>query len=553
MNFNIRVSWPAWLGINSLADIIVSIFSKMWYSLITDIEYESRIKWWVNYFDINISSDNSIFLTKEVDSILVFNLESLNKSLNSLKNNSTIFLNSKIVNSFTQENKDFLSSKNIKIISLNINDKYDNTYLLRAFCKYFSIDKNFVIDALKEIFEKKGSEVLQKNLDIFNNTDIAKKWKISFLKIWEEKNTIYWNKSIAYWAIESDLEYYSAYPMTPASTILTEIINSNKVTYLQAEDEISVINSALWASFIWARSMVWTSWWWFALMSEALSFAIQAEIGVVVVLSQRAGPSTWTPTYHETWDINYALNPTFWDFEHIVLTPSSLEESYYFAWYSLNLADKYQSPVILLTDKQASEMVWTIWELKYCEVKRWKILENPPLDYKRYDLSFDDGISPRVVVGTLNGDFIATSYEHDEFGATSEDTDIKVAMTQKRWKKLNDFFIKENIYWYEEININAKKIIITFSYNSYTALEFIKQNNDFWLIIVKFFKPFDIRIREVLQDKTEVIFMENSYSWQFENYITKELWLKFISWLKITSFRKYDLFPFYIEDFSRLK
>jgi len=115
MNFNIRVSWPAWLGINSLADIIVSIFSKMWYSLITDIEYESRIKWWVNYFDINISSDNSIFLTKEVDSILVFNLESLNKSLNSLKNNSTIFLNSKIVNSFTQENKDFLNSKNIEI------------------------------------------------------------------------------------------------------------------------------------------------------------------------------------------------------------------------------------------------------------------------------------------------------------------------------------------------------------------------------------------------------------------------------------------------------
>gem|GEM_PF-3331772 len=106
---------------------------------------------------------------------MVFNLESLNKSLNSLKNNSTIFLNSKIVNSFTQENKDFLNSKNIEIISLDINDKYDNTYLLRAFCKYFKIDKDIVIDALKEIFEKKGSEVLQKNLDIFNNTDIAKK------------------------------------------------------------------------------------------------------------------------------------------------------------------------------------------------------------------------------------------------------------------------------------------------------------------------------------------------------------------------------------------
>lgn len=188
MNFNIRVSWPAWLGINSLADIIVSIFSKMWYFLITDIEYESRIKWWVNYFDINISDDNSLFLTKEVDSILVFNLESLNKSLNSLKNNSTIFLNSKIVNSFSQDNKDFINSKNIELISLDISDKYDNTYLLRAFCKYFSIDKDIVINALKEVFEKKGSEVLNKNLDIFSNTDIENKWNINFLKFEKKKH-----------------------------------------------------------------------------------------------------------------------------------------------------------------------------------------------------------------------------------------------------------------------------------------------------------------------------------------------------------------------------
>ena len=84
--------------------------------------------------------------------------------------------------------------------------------------------------------------------------------------------------------------------MTPASTLLTEVVKQNRVKYIQNEDEIAVINSALWASFTWARSMCWTSGGWFALMSEALSFAVQAEFPIVTVLAQRAGPSTWTPT-----------------------------------------------------------------------------------------------------------------------------------------------------------------------------------------------------------------------------------------------------------------
>lgn len=136
---------------------------------------------------------------------------------------------------------------------------------------------------------------------------------------------------ISYGAIASELEFYAAYPMTPASTILTEIINSKKIKTLQAEDEIAVINSALGASFTGARSMVGTSGGGFALMTEALSFAVQAEIPIVVVLSQRAGPSTGTPTFHEQGDILYATRPTFGDIQNIVLCPSTMEEGYFMA------------------------------------------------------------------------------------------------------------------------------------------------------------------------------------------------------------------------------
>jgi 2-oxoglutarate ferredoxin oxidoreductase subunit alpha len=287
----------------------------------------------------------------------------------------------------------------------------------------------------------------------------------------------YGNKALAYGAIASELEYFSAYPMTPASSVLTEIVNSKKVTYLQAEDEIAVMNSALGASFTGARAMVATSGGGFALMTEALSFAAQAEFPIVAILSQRAGPSTGTPTYHEQSEISYALVPTFGGGDHVVLIPSTMEEGYAMAGQALNIAQKYQTTVIILTDKQYSEGKVSISKLTPTPVHRGKLLENPSADYKRYELT-EDGISPYVRVGTENGDFIATSYEHDEYGATTEEMDMKVKMTEKRAKKLENFYAKEGIMGYRVVNPTAKKMILTFSLTAYTAEAWCDNHSD---------------------------------------------------------------------------
>lgn len=561
MYLNIRITWPAWSWFNSTARIILSIFSHLGYDFITDIEYESRIKWWVNYFDVFISDDSSKFLTKKIDIVIAFNRESLEKQLSSLKPGSTIIVNKKYLEKLKQKNifNTWILSLNEKfnILSPEINDKYDNIYLLWVFAKYLKIPFSVLEEKIQEVFEKKWEVVVKLNKEvvknIFDNFEIKEFFKENLQTIGQKKEFSYWNKAIVDGATNCWLEFYRAYPMTPASSILTEIIKQKKVKYIQNEDEIAVVMSTLWASFTWARAMCWTSWWGFALMSESISFAAQAEIPLTIVLSQRAWPSTWTPTYHESGDLNFALNPSFWDFEHVVMCPSSLEESYYFWWLALNIADKYQTQVILLTDKQASSFNWTVWELESPKIDRGKILEKPNSDYKRYDLSSEYWISPRVKVWTFNWDFIASSYEHDEYGATTEDPQIKKLMTEKRWKKLKNFFDREWIYGYEIINKNAKKMIILISYTSYTAKEFIKRNSDFWLIIVKFLKPLDKRLRDELIWKEEVIFIENNYSWQLEKYITNELWLKYIDWLKISNLRKYDLYPFYIEDFESLK
>ncbi len=550
MKLGIRVSWPAWLWINSTAEILLHLSAKLWYDVITDLEYESKIKWWTNYFDIFISTSwKAIY--KSVNILIAFNNQAISKNISYLKENSIIIASEKTINNL--EASIDLSDK--KILSLEINDKYENTYLLWVLSKLLDIPLEYVYKELKNVFWKKWEEIVNKNLNIIKsivktyNLKIENFFKLE--KIWDKKKILYWNKSIAYWAIKWELEFYSAYPMTPASTILSEIINSKKVKYLQAEDEIAVINAALGASFTWARSMVASSWWWFALMTEALSFAIQAEIPIVAVLSQRAGPSTWTPTYFEQWDLNFALNPTFGDFKHILLCPSSIEEAFYFSWLALNLADKYQTVVLILIDKQLSENFASFNNsLVVPEVDRWKMIDFPPSDYKRYELTFDH-ISPRVKVGTKNGDFIASSYEHDEYWATTEDSEIKKQMTEKRYKKLNNFYNKDFL-WYEVINPEAKKMIITMSFTSYTAKEFIKNNSDFGLIIIKVLKPLDNRLFEEIKDKQDIIFVESNYSGQLENYITKEFALNKIETLRILNLRKYDLYPFYYEDFEKI-
>lgn len=553
MNLNTRITWAAWAWVNSTVDIIAEMYAELWYDLITDIEYESRIKWWVNFFDVNISDAWEKFLTKQVDICLAFNDKSLEKQLSSLKKGATVIVNTKWVKKLS--NKD-ISLSDFNILDLEITDKYDNTYLLWIYALYLNIDVNIILEKIENVFSRKWEDTVNKNKDIVKNIfetyKIEKKYEFSISKVAEPKTLIYWNKSLTKGAIAWGLEFYSAYPMTPASTILSEVIKDWSVTYIQNEDEVAVANSALWASFTWARAMCGTSGGWFALMTEALSFAVQAEFPITVVLAQRAGPSTGTPTYHEAWDLNFALNPTFGDFNHVVMYPSTLEEAYYYGWLGLNIADKYQTQVIMLMDKQSAELHWTVSELKVPEIDRWVILDNPPDDYKRYQLT-DSWVSPRVKVGTKNWDFISTSYEHDEFWATSEDSELKQRFTEKRFKKLDNFFEKEWIYWYEVVNEKASKIIITTSFTSYTAREFVKNNPDFGLIIMKIIKPLDERVLENIKGKEEIIFVESNYSGQLENYMTKELWLKYIDWLKISNIRKYDLFPFYIEDFNELK
>jgi len=541
---------------HSIMDIVANAFASLGSHILTDSEYQSIIKGWLNYYDVHVCSEKP-YLTKAVDVLISLNEKNIIPNLTSLQKWWLLIANKKWIEkvevNFPTLRTDFI------VIDPLIEDKYENTYLLGILAGYLGLDTGVFEPAIKKSFAKKWEEIVEKNINILREYALewAEKNTSAHMReyiLWKQspRTVTYGNKALAYGAIASELEYFSAYPMTPASTVLTEIVNSKKVTYLQAEDEIAVMNSALGASFTGARAMVATSGWGFALMTEALSFAAQAEFPIVAILSQRAGPSTGTPTYHEQSEIHYALVPTFGGGDHVVLIPSTMEEGYAMAGQALNIAQKYQTTVIILTDKQYSEGKVSVWELHATPVNRGKLLESPSTEYKRYELT-EDGVSPYVRVGTENGDFIATSYEHDEYGATTEEMDMKVKMTEKRARKLENFYEKEGIKGYRVVNPDAKKMILTFSFTAYTAEAWVWENSEWGVIVITCLKPLDTRMRDMIIWLEKLVFVESNYSGQLEDYITKEFGLRFIPTLKIEHIRKYDLMPFFYEDFDSLK
>ncbi len=310
--FAIRIAGPAGLGMHSIMDIVASSFSALGHHVITDSEYQSIIKGGLNFYDVNICQTHP-YIARKVDVLISLNDKNILPNLVDLGDSGIIIASKKWIDLVEKTVPDVRTK--YTIYDPEITDKYENTYLLGILAGITGIGPGAFEKSVEKSFKKKGEEVIAKNTEILR--EYATKYPVNPKAVLfaptdsTPKQMTFGNKAIAYGAIESGLDFFSAYPMTPASTILGEIVGSKRVKYLQAEDEIAVMNIALGASFTGARAMVGTSGGGFALMTEALSFAAQAEFPIVAVLSQRAGPSTGTPTYHEQSEISYALVPTF--------------------------------------------------------------------------------------------------------------------------------------------------------------------------------------------------------------------------------------------------
>ena len=248
------------------------------------------------------------------------------------------------------------------------------------------------------------------------------------------------HEAIAVGALAAGLQLICGYPMTPWSSVLNAIGQRAEkfgVVVEQAEDEIAAINLAIGASYAGVRAMTGSSGGGFALMVEALGLAGCTETPLVILESQRPGPSTGLPTRTEQGDLSFLLYAGQGDFPRAVLAPGNAAQGFALMVKAFNLADRYQLPVIVITDQYFGDTNFTQEQGDFPQdVAIERAIDTGPVDgiYERYALTAS-GISPRRLPG-FGPVVVADSDEHTPDGHLTEDLKMRVKMHDKRLRKL---------------------------------------------------------------------------------------------------------------------
>ena len=249
------------------------------------------------------------------------------------------------------------------------------------------------------------------------------------------------NEAIALGAISAGLKFCAFYPMTPSTSIpltLQAAADTMGLVVEQAEDEIAAINMAIGASFAGAPAMVATSGGGFALMVEGVSLAAMTETPVFIVVAQRPGPATGLPTRTEQGDLELVLHAGHGEFPRAIFAPGTIEECFHLTRQALFLAEKYQTPIFLLTDQFLADSYRAVTPFAVESLESVTVGSSPDkvtLPYQRYAIT-DSGVSPRLLPGVSEHLVVCDSDEHTSDGHITEDLTVRQQMVAKRLRKL---------------------------------------------------------------------------------------------------------------------
>jgi 2-oxoglutarate/2-oxoacid ferredoxin oxidoreductase subunit alpha len=289
-------------------------------------------------------------------------------------------------------------------------------------------------------------DALRRGLDYVGKTGLTNgnaPWKLA-PAVGTERLLLTGNQAVAFGFLAAGGRFFAGYPITPATEIL-EWLSARLPEFggraVQAEDELSAINMALGAAMTGTRAMTASSGPGIALMQESISHLGAAEIGLVVVDCQRAGPSTGMPTKPEQSDVDMLVHGASGDFPRVVLAPSDPYDAFELTVAATNLAERYQGPVYLALDQAVAQNAVAVdrFDLDAVRIDRGKLLDEgrlPELDeYARYRIT-EDGLSPWAPLGLEGGQHLVTGNEHDEWGLVSANPVIRTRMVEKRARKL---------------------------------------------------------------------------------------------------------------------
>lgn len=443
-------------GIESTGEIFAITLNRMGYFLYSYRHFSSRIKGGHTNNKIRVSTKQVRSISDDLDILIAFDQETIDLNAHELNKDGIIIGDAKFKPTKSEDVLAQLYAVPFTDIATELGSSLmKNMVAIGATSAVLGIDIKAYKEVIKEIFNDKGEQVIEQNMnairagyDYFYKEAVGHIHRHQLAPVTEQKRMyLIGNDSIALGALAAGARFMPAYPITPASDIMEYLIQKLPEvggTVIQTEDEIAAATMAIGANYAGVRAFTASAGPGLSLMMESIGLSGMTETPLVVVNTQRGGPSTGLPTKQEQSDLMQMIFGTHGDIPKIVLAPSTAEEAFYDTIQAFNLAEEYQCPVIIMSDLQLSLAKQTVEPFQYenIEIKRGKLNltrelpnEEAPEYFKRYEIT-EDGISPRVLPGTKNGIHHVTGVEHDEIGRPSEAASNRKQQMEKRFRKV---------------------------------------------------------------------------------------------------------------------
>jgi len=452
LGLNILIGGEAGQGIQSLGIILARTMTHGGLHVFADQDYESRVRGGHNFFRVRLSDKKLSTFSKELDVLVALNRETVTIHDNELRDGGFIINDAEQTKVQANEKKYFNVPMG-RIAEVSVKNKLmSNTVAVGAIIGLCGFDFSLLENVLRKEFARHGEKIVKDNITAAqagfiyaqDHSEYNLGHKIHTVSGSATRILINGNEALALGAMVGGCKFIAGYPMTPATSILEYMATKGQdydVVAVHTEDEIAAVNMAVGASYTGIRAMVATSGGGFCLMEEGLSLAGITETPLVLVLAQRPGPATGLPTRTEQGDLWFALHAGHGEFPRAILAPATVDEAFHMIIKAFNIAEKYQTPVIILTDHYLATSYATVDRFNLSEVviDRGDLVDGKKLsngkDYRRHIVT-DSGISPRAFPGQNNVLVVTDSDEHDESGHMIEDAETRNLQNLKRLRKL---------------------------------------------------------------------------------------------------------------------
>ncbi len=474
-------------GVQTVESLLTKTLKKSGFYVFATREYMSRVRGGVNSTTIRVASKPVRAFIDRIDILIPLSKEAIPHLKERISPRTLIIGEKQYIDVIPD-----LNSEKVEIpfeeLSNNIGGRiYANIIALGVIICMLKANINILHTLLAENFKSKGETVIENNIKaankgyetaevLINNSTLRREFEIERVPEVVNDYIIDGKQAIGLGAIAGGCNFACFYPMAPSTGIATFLAQHAlefDMIVDQSEDELSVINKALGASYAGARVFVSTAGGGFSLMSEGVSLAGMTELPIVIVVGMRPGPATGMPTRTCQEDIELVLYAGAGFFPKVIFAPGSIEDAFILTQRAFNITQKYHVPVFILPDQYLVDSYYNINSLNINALEIHKNIVKTDASYERYKFT-DSGISPRGVPGYGDGLVDADSHTHTESGEITEDPILRKKSVQKRFKKLG--LLRKEALPPEFIgNEDYKYLVVSWGSNYYLIKEALEK------------------------------------------------------------------------------